>query len=104
MNSSIENAIQGCEYEENFNYRDLKHTDWPAFQASGYKTVKRFEAEFVLVGIYGVNEKNFSYEMSSPDFGEFALHLKVIVIANEHEFGKAVQFLVNRYMRYKNVT
>ncbi|MBI3407960.1 MAG: hypothetical protein HY040_06345 [Planctomycetes bacterium] len=98
LKRTIKAALDRCEYEENCNYLGSKRTDWPAFQASGYKTVKRFEADFIRLDIRGVNEKNFFYEATSPDFGDFGLHLKLIVNANTAEYGEAVQYLVSKYL------
>jgi hypothetical protein len=104
LKQEIQAALGCCEYEEKFDYSGLKRTDWPAFQASGYKTVKRFEAEFVCLSIRGVNEKNFFYEVCSPEFGAFGLHLKIIVNANTADYGDAVQFLVRNYLTCKAAT
>jgi hypothetical protein len=101
LKRAIQAALDCCEYEENFDYSGLKGTDWPAFQASGYKTVKRFEADFIRLDIRGVNEKNFFYEVTSPEFGDFELHLKIAVNANTAEYGEAVQFLVRKYLACK---
>ncbi|MBW3542971.1 MAG: hypothetical protein KY476_22135, partial [Planctomycetes bacterium] len=58
LKRAIQRALERCEYEENFNYAGLRPTDWPAFQASRCTTVEQFEAEFIRLGIRGVNEKN----------------------------------------------
>jgi hypothetical protein len=97
LKRAIQAALDRCEYEEKFNYSGLKPTDWPAFQASGYKTVKRFETEFIPLAIRGVNVKNFFYEVSSPGFGDFGLHLKIVVNANTADYGEGVQYLVGKY-------
>ncbi len=52
-------ALAACEYEDDFNYSGQKKSDWPAYQASGYKTIKRFEVEFIRLLVKGVNEKLF---------------------------------------------
>ncbi len=101
LKGAIQAALDCCEYEESFNYYGQKRTDWPAFQASGYKTVKRFEADFIRLGIRGANEKNFFYEVSSPEFGDFGLHLKIVVNANTGEYGEAVRYLVSEYVACK---
>jgi hypothetical protein len=101
LKHAIQAALDSCEYEENFNYSGLKRTDWPAFQASGYKTVKRFEGEFIRLHMRGVNEKNLLYEVTSPTFGDFGLHLKVIVNASTEAYGEAVQYLVSKYLACK---
>jgi hypothetical protein len=39
--------------------------------------MKRFEAEFIRLLVKGVNEKDLFYDVTSPEFGEFGLHLTV---------------------------
>jgi hypothetical protein len=102
LNSAICASIDGCQYEENFNYFGQKRSDWPAFQASGYKTIKRFEAEFIRLLIKGVNEKNLFYDVASPEFGEFGLHLTITVNPYTENFGEAVQYIIKRYLVCKS--
>ena len=102
LQCAIQTALDRCEYKENFNYSGLKRTDWPAFEVSGYKAIKRFEADFTRLDIRGVNEKNLFYEMTSPEFGEFGLQLKVVVNSHTAEHGVAAQYLVARYLACKS--
>lgn len=104
LNRAIQTAIGNCEFVEDFNYSDLKRSDWPAFQASGYKTVKRFEGDFLQLSIYGANEKNLSYEVTSPEFGDFGLQLRIAIDANSDAFGVAVQFIVRKFIACKAAT
>jgi hypothetical protein len=98
LHDAVRAALEACEYEENFNYSDQKKSDWPAYQASGYKTMKRFEAEFIPLLVKGVNEKNFFYDVTTPAFGEFGLHLTVTANANGSNYGEAVHYVVNNYL------
>lgn len=40
------------------NLRDKKRSDWPAYQASGCRSIRQFEADFVHVHVSGANEFN----------------------------------------------
>jgi hypothetical protein len=40
------------------NTSDSKLTDWPAFKASGLRTVRRFEESFVEISVEGANAAN----------------------------------------------
>ena len=104
LSLAIQTAISRCEFAEDFNYSDLKRTDWPAFQASGYKTAKRFKDDFFQLSIYGVNEKNLIYEIASPEFGDFGLQLRIAINANSDAFGVAVQFIARKYVVCKAAT
>jgi hypothetical protein len=110
LGRAIRYAIDCCEYGGDFDYSGSKLKDWPAFQASGYKTVKRFEADFIRLLIKGVNEKNFFYDLISPEFGEFGLHLTITVHGYPVDYGYAVQYghavhyLVKEYLVCKAAT
>jgi hypothetical protein len=101
LDTGVRTALDCCEYEENFNYSDQKRSDWPAYQESGYKTIKRFEADFIRLLVKGVNEKNFFYEVTSPEFGNFGLHLTITVDASTGNHGDAIQYIVKSYLACK---
>ena len=101
LNAAVRDALEACEYNEQFNYSDQRKSDWPAYQASGYKTMKRFEAEFIRLLVKGVNEKNFFYDVISPEFGEYGLHLTVTVEAYSGDHGQAIQHIVKSYVMCK---
>jgi len=101
LNAAVRAALDACEYEEDFNYSDQKKSDWPAFQASGYKTMKRFEADFIRLLVKGTNEKNFFYDVTTPEFGDFGMHLTITVNAYTGNHGEAVQYIVKNYLACK---
>jgi hypothetical protein len=103
LNHAIRDALEACEFKAKFDYSNQKGSDWPAFQASGYKTIRKFEASFIRIDIRGANEKNAIYEASTQELGEFGLRLNVVVSANSHEFGAAIQYLVSAYVRWKEM-
>jgi hypothetical protein len=103
LHSAVRAALDACEYEENFNYSDQKKSDWPAYQASGYKTMKKFEAEFIRLYVNGQNEKNFFYSVTTPEFGELGLHLAITVNAYDGNYGEAIQYVVKNYLACKAV-
>jgi hypothetical protein len=103
LHEAVRAALDACDYEENFNYSDQKKSDWPAYQASGYKTMKRFEAEFIRLLVKGVNEKNFFYDVTTPEFGELGLRLTITVNACGGNYGEAVQYIVKNFLACKAV-
>ncbi|HEU4852892.1 MAG TPA: hypothetical protein VFT37_12135 [Telluria sp.] len=38
--------------------RNVKKSDWPAFEASGLRSIKEFERAYRLIGCYGLNGSN----------------------------------------------
>lgn len=103
LHEAVRAALNACEYEENFNYSDQKKSDWPAYQASGFKTIKRFEAEFIRLLVKGVNEKNLFYDVTTPAFGDLGLHLTVTVNAYGGDYGEAVDYILKKYLACKAV-
>jgi hypothetical protein len=103
LHDAIRAALDACEYDAHFNYSDQKKSDWPAYQASGYKTMKKFEAEFIRLLVKGVNEKNFFYDVTTPEFGELGLHLRVTVNSHGGHYGEAVHYIVKNYVACKAV-
>ncbi|MDP2291137.1 MAG: hypothetical protein Q8M22_08085 [Actinomycetota bacterium] len=57
-------ALDACRWGPSFNYRDAKLTDWPAYQASGETSVKRFEQRWRKLRVAGANEHNLMWELS----------------------------------------
>jgi hypothetical protein len=104
LHEAVRAALEACKYAENFNYSDVKKSDWPAYQASGYKMIKRFEAEFIRLRVKGVNEKNLFYDVTTPDFGDLGLHLTVTVNPHGGNYGEAIQYLIKNYIACKAVT
>jgi hypothetical protein len=45
-----------------------KKTDWPAYIASGLKTVRAFESRYVRLHVRGANDANITWEVMSPAF------------------------------------
>jgi hypothetical protein len=98
LHDAVHAALEACEYEENLNYSDQKKSDWPAYQASGYKTMKRFEAEFIRLLVKGANEKNLFYDVTTPEFGQLGLHLTITVNAYGGNYAEAIHYIVKNYL------
>ena len=64
----IINAFSECKFELDFDYSNMKKSDWPAYKKSGYKTIKRFEKEYSRYSIQGANEHNVTYLLLSEHF------------------------------------
>lgn len=45
----------------------------------------------------GVNEKNLFYEITSPEFEDFSLHLRIVFNAKTGDFGETVQHLMRNF-------
>ncbi len=101
LNAAVRTALEACKYKEHFDYFFAKKSDWPAYQASGHKTIKRFEAEFIRLLVKGVNAKNLFYDVTTPEFGQLGMHLTITVNAYTDDHGEAIQYLVKNYLACK---
>ena len=102
IDDSVSAALNACEFREEFGDADGDANGWPAFEASGVKTMKQFESAFVRLGIKGTNEKNLSFNITSPTIGKFGLHLNVSVNARDANYGEAIRYIVKQYLACKN--
>lgn len=92
LGRGIQDAIGSCVFRPEFDYRTLKPTDWPAFQASGLRTVKAFKREYDQLQVRGANAKNIIYAVEGAAKGQFDLHVagSVSASASDEEVGAAV--------------
>lgn len=97
LTNAVKFALQNCEYRESFDYGRQNRVDWPAFQASGYKSVSGFESAFIRLEVRGVNNANLYYDITSPEFARWSMRLTVTVDAASEDFGAAVQFLIEQF-------
>ncbi len=66
LGESTLRKLDRCVYEESFNYRCKKASDWPAFKTSGMKAIRSFEAADVRYLVSGANSANVTWEVASP--------------------------------------
>ncbi|HEU4699668.1 MAG TPA: hypothetical protein VFS40_10835 [Gemmatimonadales bacterium] len=94
-------ALAACRYEPAFDYRDRKRTDWPAFRASGCRSVREFEQLYVPFGIRGANEANLAYVIESPPYGACAVSLTATTDAHGEDarLGERIACLWREYRR-----
>jgi len=102
LGAAVHRALKACIYLDEIDVSAKKPTDWPAFKASGCKTVRKFEEQYVRVFIAGANQKNLFYTLSAPELARFGLHLEAAVSAYDDpaEMGRAVQYLVRHHLAH----
>jgi hypothetical protein len=61
--------------EPEFDHRDRKRADWPAFQLSGERSIQQFERRWRCLHVQGANEHNITWELSAPTGRDFSLSL-----------------------------
>lgn len=68
VGTAVLQALEKSEIRPLISHRDKKRTDWPAFQSSGCRSVRQFEADFIRIHIHGANEANLIYAIEgSPE-------------------------------------
>jgi len=57
-----------CQFRKEFDYSGRKRSAWPAYRASGLKTLEAFEERYVQYGVGGANAANVTWQIGSPPF------------------------------------
>ena len=93
-----------CTYATMANYSGRKPSDWPAYQASGLKTIKRFEEVFKCYLVMSANEQNIIWNIESPQLeGEMTLRKSVGMINEAFTVGIEVLRVHRRYLKVRYV-
>jgi len=61
------------------NLRDFKRNDWPAFRASGCRSVQEFEGSYHPIFAKALNEAELYYEARTRPEGEHEIELRVLL-------------------------
>ncbi|MDJ0917470.1 MAG: hypothetical protein QNJ05_06860 [Woeseiaceae bacterium] len=102
LDRAIRDALGACIYELEYNYKDSKPSDWPSFQESGYKTIRKFEADYVCLRIRGTNARNIHFLLESPSFGMNSLRLASTVNPGASDFGSAVHQIYEQFLKLRS--
>lgn len=65
VGSAILMALDACIWEPNFNYRNAKRSDWPAYAVSGESSIRKFEQRWHRFRVAGANEHNVTWVVSA---------------------------------------
>ena len=97
--------INECTYDQKFDYSAHTKSDWPAYMASGLKTVKTFEKTFIQYQVRGVNESNLFYEICSPELDN-NISLRISFNANDQasKIGQIIIKLNDFFKKCKKIT
>lgn len=63
LGEALSRALAASRVQRERSYADRRLRDWAAYRASGAKSAKRFEADFIRIHISGANEENIIYEL-----------------------------------------
>lgn len=66
VGEAIKKALADSRFEKDFNYRDRKESDWPAYKMSGEETLKGFKSKYQQFSLIGSTDQNTTYEFTTP--------------------------------------
>jgi hypothetical protein len=89
------NALHGCVWQPEFNYRNSKRSDWPAFKASRERSIAQFERRWKLVRVRGANEHNVTWIVEVDTAFDFSLCLTASV--GSAGLGEAILYMVEKF-------
>jgi hypothetical protein len=74
------------------NLKDFKRNDWPAFRASGCRSVQQFESAYHPIFAKALNESELYYEARTRPEGEHEIELRVLLnrYASDEEIGRKI--------------
>jgi hypothetical protein len=81
LGAALQEALKASTVRPAKNLRDLKRSEWPAYQSSGRKSVKAFEADFIRLDVSGANEANVTYVIEGSPEQECELRVRAAASA-----------------------
>jgi len=72
--------------------KDFKRNDWPAFRASGCRSVQQFENTYHAIFAKALNETELYYEARTRPEGEHEIELRVLLnrYSSDEEIGRKI--------------
>lgn len=87
------------------NLREGHLKDWPSYRASGERSVRRFQANYLCIQVRAVNDAELRYDASSKPIGEpdISLHVTLNPFGNDEEIGRLLAKLYSACLKWSNV-
>jgi hypothetical protein len=105
LGAAIDMALAQCRAEQEITVRSDEpaprrtRKDDPAFQASGRKTLKAFEQDYIPLTVTGANEFNLIYEVNGPVLGPYDLAFEASAVTPQ-EIAESVHLIVRESQRF----
>jgi hypothetical protein len=87
LTSVVSRALASSSVRDEVNLRERTVADWPAFRASGVRSKRAFEADFIVLSVHGANESNVTYVLEGYPEPHAKLWIGAAVPANSSELG-----------------
>lgn len=105
LGEAIIACMADCSFKPRFNYSSRKKSDWPAYQASGCRSMKAFERDFARYTVRSANDANIIWTLKSPELsGGFTIQSTVGMIHDALEVGAAITNLHAFYMKVRDLS
>lgn len=97
----LRNALEKFSFRE-ANLRDQRLTDGASYRASGLRSVRQFQREYLCIEIIAVNESELFYDASCQPHGEcdITLHVTLNPYAADEEIARQLDRLFHVCLRW----
>src|SRR5580658_5727022 len=74
--AALRSALERFSFRDR-NLRDSKRSEWPAYRASGCRSVQEFESSYICITVRPANEAEIIYIAEARPLGEEEIRLSV---------------------------
>jgi hypothetical protein len=98
---SLRDALGRFSFRE-ANLRDQRLTDWASYRASGLRSVRQFQSEYLCIQIAAFNEAELMYDALCQPHGEheIILHITLNPYGPDEEIGRQLDKLFRSCLRW----
>lgn len=103
LGEALKAQLAKCVMQPAFNFRGMKKADWPAFIASGARSITAFEKAYARYNVAGANEANLFWVAESGKVNnEFTLKSSINAHADAPETGEWMVRMHQNYLRVES--
>lgn len=103
LGEALKAQLAKCVMQPSFNFRGMKKTDWPAFIASGARSVTAFEKAYARYIVDGANEANLLWVAESGKVNnEFTLKSSINAFRDAQETGEWMVRMHQNHLRVES--
>lgn len=101
---SLRQALESFSFRES-NLRDRRLTDWAAYRASGLRSVRQFQREYLCMWIIALNEAELFYDARCQprEEGDITLHVTLNPYQPDEEIARQLARLFDACLRWPAV-
>jgi hypothetical protein len=101
--AALRSALERFSFRDR-NLRDSKRSEWPAYRASGCRSIREFESSYFCISVHPANEAEIIYIAEARPLGEEEISLSVTANSRvDKEIGQRVLKLYDACSRWSSV-